>query len=275
MTAMDDNTTPTPTDFVRQTVADDTASGKWGGRVVTRFPPEPNGYLHIGHAKSICLNFGIAQEYGGKTNLRFDDTNPSKEEQEYVDAIMADVRWLGFDWADRMFFASDYFAQLYEYAIQLIQKGKAYVCDLNAEQIKDYRGTGEQIKQGDKIVSLPGRDSPYRGRSIEENLDLFKRMRAGEFPDGSKTLRAKIDMAHPNIYMRDPVMYRIMRASHHRTGGKWLIYPTYDWTHGLCDSIERITHSICTLEFEIHRPLYDLFLIELESTGRSRSNSRG
>ncbi len=250
-------------DFIRAIINDDLATNKHQGRVHTRFPPEPNGYLHIGHAKSICLNFGIAQEYKGKCNLRFDDTNPSKEEQEYVDSIIADIHWLGFDWEGRMFFASDYFEQIYEYAIQLIKKGKAYVCDLNADQIREYRGTGEQIKQGDKIVSLPGRDSPYRNRSIEENLDLFQRMRAGEFPDGAKTLRAKIDMASPNIYMRDPVMYRIMRAHHHRTGDKWVIYPTYDWTHGLCDSLERITNSICTLEFEIHRPLYDWFLIEL------------
>ncbi|HEY3322461.1 MAG TPA: glutamine--tRNA ligase/YqeY domain fusion protein [Planctomycetota bacterium] len=254
---------PARIDFIRAIINEDNASGKHQGRVQTRFPPEPNGYLHIGHAKSICLNFGIAQDYGGKTNLRFDDTNPSKEEQEYVDSIKDDVRWLGFDWEDRLFFASDYFQQIHDYAVQLIEKGKAYVCDLTPEQLSEYRGTGEQIRQGDKIVSLPGRDSPYRNRTVAENLDLFKRMRAGEFPDGTKTLRAKIDMAHPNIYMRDPVMYRIMRAHHHRTGDTWCIYPTYDWTHGLCDSIERITHSICTLEFEIHRPLYDWFLIEL------------
>ncbi|MCY3020739.1 MAG: glutamine--tRNA ligase/YqeY domain fusion protein [Planctomycetota bacterium] len=253
----------THVDFIRAIINEDNKSGKHGGRVHTRFPPEPNGYLHIGHAKSICLNFGIAQDYGGKCNLRFDDTNPSKEDQEYVDSIIEDVRWLGFDWADRMYFASDYFEKIHDYAVQLIEKGKAYVDDLTAEQISSYRGTGEQIKQGDKIVSLPGRDSPHRNRSVAENLDLFKRMRAGEFPDGSKTLRAKGDMAHPNIYMRDPVMYRIMRAEHHRTGNTWCIYPTYDWTHGLCDSIEGITHSICTLEFEIHRPLYDWFLIAL------------
>jgi len=250
-------------DFIRAIINEDNKTGKHGGRVHTRFPPEPNGYLHIGHAKSICLNFGIAQEYSGLTNLRFDDTNPSKEEQEYVDSIIADVRWLGWDWGERMFFASDYFDQLYEHAVKLIEKGKAYVCDLTPDQVREYRGTGEEIRQGDKLVPLPGRESPYRGRTIQENLDLFRRMRAGEFPDGSKTLRAKVDMASPNIYLRDPVMYRIMRAQHHRSGDKWLIYPTYDWTHGLCDSIEGITHSICTLEFEIHRPLYDWFLIEL------------
>jgi glutaminyl-tRNA synthetase len=255
--------TPRSKDFIREIIDEDNRTGKHGGRVQTRFPPEPNGYLHIGHAKSICLNFGIARDYTGKCNLRFDDTNPSKEEQEYVDSIVADVKWLGFDWEDRMFFASDYFDQLYTWAELLIQKGKAYVCDLDAEQIRQFRGTGEQIKQGDRIVSLPGKDSPFRNRSVEENLDLFRRMRAGEFPDGSKTLRAKIDMASPNIYLRDPVMYRVLRAHHHRTGDKWCIYPTYDWTHGESDSIERITHSICTLEFEIHRPLYDWFVREL------------
>jgi glutaminyl-tRNA synthetase len=252
-----------PVDFIREIVNEDLKANKNEGRVHTRFPPEPNGYLHIGHAKSICLNFGIAQDYHGKTNLRFDDTNPSKEEQEYVDAITADVKWLGFDWEDRLFFASDYFDKIYEAAEQLILKGKAYVCDLTPEQMREYRGTDEKIHQGEKTVTVPGKDSPYRGRSIEENLGLFRRMKAGEFPDGSKTLRAKIDMASPNLHMRDPFMYRIMRAHHHRTGDKWCIYPTYDWTHGLCDSIERITHSICTLEFEIHRPLYDWFLIEL------------
>jgi glutaminyl-tRNA synthetase len=257
--------TPSRADFIRTIINADLETGKFGGRVHTRFPPEPNGYLHIGHAKSILLNFGIAQDYKGKFNLRFDDTNPSKEEQEYVDSIVADVRWLGADWEDRQFFASDYFDQLYANAVKLIEKGKAYVCDLNADQIREYRGTGEQVKQGDRFVVLPGRISPWRNRSVAENLDLFKRMRAGEFPDGSKTLRAKIDMAHPNIYMRDPVMYRIIRAHHHRTADKWLIYPTYDWTHGLCDSIEGITHSICTLEFEIHRPLYDWFLTELDA----------
>jgi len=252
-------------DFIRALINEDLKTNKYGGRVHTRFPPEPNGYLHIGHAKSICLNFGIAQDYGGQCNLRFDDTNPSKEEQEYVDSIVADVRWLGGDWQDRMFFASDYFEQIYEGAVKLIEKGKAYVDDLSAAQIREYRGTGEDIQQGDKIVPLAGRESPYRNRTIQENLDLFRQMRAGAFPDGSKTLRAKIDMASPNIYLRDPVMYRIMRATHHRTGDKWLIYPTYDWTHGLCDSLEGITHSICTLEFEIHRPLYDWFLIALEA----------
>jgi glutaminyl-tRNA synthetase len=237
-------------DFIRQIVADDCKSGKWGGRVATRFPPEPNGYLHIGHAKSICLNFGIAAEFGGTCNLRFDDTNPEKEEQEYVDSIIEDVRWLGWDWDDRLYFGSDYFEQMYEYAIQLIKAGKAYVCDLSADEIRDYRGT----------LTEPGKDSPYRNRSIEENLDLFERMKAGEFPDGSRTLRAKIDMSHPNLNMRDPIMYRILHATHHRTGDKWCIYPTYDWAHGFEDSIEKITHSICTLEFENHRPLYDWFL---------------
>jgi len=238
-------------DFVRQIVADDNKTGKWGGRVVTRFPPEPNGYLHIGHAKSICLNFGIASENpGGRCHLRFDDTNPEKEEQEYVDSILQDVRWLGWDWGEHLYYASDYFDQMYEYAVQLVRAGKAYVCDLTAEQTREFRGT----------LTEPGRHSPYRNRTIEENLDLFERMRAGEFPDGSRTLRARIDMAHPNVNMRDPVMYRILHASHHRSGDKWCIYPMYDWAHGLEDSIERITHSICTLEFENHRPLYDWFL---------------
>ena len=240
-------------DFIRQIVAEDLKTNKWDGRVVTRFPPEPNGYLHIGHAKSICLNFGIAKDFGGLCNLRFDDTNPEKEEQEYIDAIIEDVRWLGFDWQDRLYYASDYFEQMFQYAVQLIKKGKAYVCDLTADEIREYRGT----------LTRPGRDSPYCNRSVEENLDLFERMRKGEFPDGSRTLRAKIDMAHPNLNMRDPVMYRILHASHHRTGDKWCIYPMYDWAHGLEDSIEKITHSICTLEFENHRPLYDWFLDEL------------
>jgi glutaminyl-tRNA synthetase len=241
-------------DFVRQIVADDCKSGKWDGRVVTRFPPEPNGYLHIGHAKSICLNFGIASEFGGKCHLRFDDTNPEKEEQEYVDSIIEDVKWLGWDWGENLFFGSDYFQQMFDRAIDLIKKGKAYVCDLAAEQTREYRGS----------LTQPGKNSPYRNRSIEENLDLFERMRKGDFPDGSKTLRAKIDMAHPNFNMRDPVMYRIVHASHHRTADKWCIYPMYDWAHGLEDSIEKITHSICTLEFENHRPLYDWFLDALE-----------
>jgi glutaminyl-tRNA synthetase len=244
------NAEPAKLDFIRQIVADDIKTGKWQGRVATRFPPEPNGYLHIGHAKSICLNFGIAEEFGGTCNLRFDDTNPVKEEQEYIDAIIEDVRWLGFDWEDRLYYASDYFHQMYEYAVQLVKAGKAYVCDLTPDQIRQYRGT----------LTEPGKDSPNRTRSVETNMDLFLRMRLGEFPDGSRTLRAKIDMAHPNLNMRDPVMYRILRASHPRTANEWCIYPTYDWAHGLEDSIEQITHSICTLEFENHRPLYDWFL---------------
>lgn len=240
------------TDFVRESIVEDLRTGRYN-RVHTRFPPEPNGYLHIGHAKSICLNFGIAQEFGGKCNLRFDDTNPTKEDVEYVEAIKEDIRWLGFDWEDRCYYASDYFEQLYQWAEELIKKGKAYVCDLSPDEVREYRGT----------LTEPGRESPYRNRSVEENLDLFRRMRAGEFPDGSRTLRAKIDMAHPNLNMRDPVMYRILHARHHRTGDKWCIYPTYDWAHGQSDSIEGITHSICTLEFEIHRPLYDWFIREL------------
>jgi len=239
-----------PLDFIREIVARDLETGKWDGRVQTRFPPEPNGYLHIGHAKSICLNFGIAREFGGKCNLRFDDTNPVKEEQEYIDSIKEDVRWLGFDWEDRELYGSDYFEQFYEWAVQLVRAGKAYVCDLTAEEIRRYRGT----------LTEPGKESPHRNRPVEENLDLFQRMRAGEFPDGSRTLRAKIDMAHPNLNMRDPVMYRILHASHPHTGDAWCIYPMYDWAHGQEDSIERITHSICTLEFENHRPLYDWFL---------------
>jgi glutaminyl-tRNA synthetase len=241
------------TDFIRTIIAEDLKTAKHGGRVHTRFPPEPNGYLHIGHAKSICLNFGIAAGHGGPCNLRFDDTNPAKEEMEYVDSIKEDVKWLGFDWDDREYYASDYFEPLYQYAVELIKKGKAYVCDLSADEIREYRGT----------LTEPGRDSPYRGRSAEENLDLFRRMRAGEFPDGSRVLRAKIDMSSPNLNMRDPVMYRILRAEHHRTGNQWCIYPTYDWAHGQSDSMEGITHSICTLEFEDHRPLYDWFLDEL------------
>ena len=242
-----------PSNFIRDIIIEDIQSGKYGGQVHTRFPPEPNGYLHIGHAKSICLNFGLALEFGGQCNLRFDDTNPSREETEYVDSIIEDIRWLGFDWEDRLFYASDYFDQLYEWAMQLIQEGKAYVCDLSAEQIREYRGTPTE----------PGRDSPYRNRSVEENLDLFERMRAGEFPDGARTLRSKVDMASPNFNMRDPVMYRILHAEHHRTGSKWCIYPMYDFAHGQSDSIEKITHSICTLEFEDHRPLYDWYLEQL------------
>ncbi|MCX5786643.1 MAG: glutamine--tRNA ligase/YqeY domain fusion protein [Elusimicrobia bacterium] len=240
--------------FIREIIDRDLASGKFGGRVHTRFPPEPNGYLHIGHAKSICLNSGIARDYKGKFNLRFDDTNPSKEEQEYVDSIVDDVKWLGGDFEDRLLFASDYFPQMYDWAMALVKKGKAFVCDLSAEEMRRYRGT----------PSEPGKDSPFRNRSIEENADLFERMRKGEFPDGSRVLRAKIDMAHPNLNMRDPVMYRILHTDHHRQGDKWCVYPMYDWAHGLEDSIEQITHSICTLEFEDHRPLYDWFLDALE-----------
>ena len=242
-----------PSHFIRNIITEDLKRGKNQGRVHTRFPPEPNGYLHIGHAKSICLNFGLANEFGGLCNLRFDDTNPSKEDVEYVESIKADVRWLGFDWDNREFYASDYFDQLYEFAIQLIRSGSAYVCDLSADEIREYRGT----------LTEPGRNSPYRERSMEENLDLFSRMRSGEFPDGSRTLRGKIDMSSPNLNMRDPVMYRILRATHHRTGDKWCIYPTYDFAHGQSDSIEGITHSLCTLEFEDHRPLYDWFLERL------------
>jgi glutaminyl-tRNA synthetase len=242
-----------PSHFIRNIITEDLRAGKNAGRVHTRFPPEPNGYLHIGHAKSICLNFGLAAEFGGKCNLRFDDTNPSKEDVEYVESIKEDVRWLGFDWQDREFYASDYFEQLYQFAIQLIEGGKAFVCDLSAEEMREYRGT----------LTDPGRNSPYRDRSVTENLDLFRRMRAGEFPDGSRTLRAKIDMASPNINLRDPVMYRVLRAAHHRTGDGWCIYPTYDFAHGQSDSVEGITHSVCTLEFEDHRPLYDWYLDEL------------
>ena len=241
-----------PKDFIRLAIDDDLAAGRYQ-RVQTRFPPEPNGYLHIGHAKAIVIDFGIAEEYGGKCNLRFDDTNPTKEETEYVNAIMEDIRWLGFDWEDRLFYASDYFDQLYAWAIDLIKKGKAYVDDLNPEEIREYRGT----------LTEPGRNSPYRDRSVEENLELFERMKNGEFPEGSKVLRAKIDMASPNIVMRDPVMYRILHAEHHRTGDQWHIYPMYDWAHGQSDSIEGITHSFCDLAYEIHRPLYEWFLNEL------------
>jgi len=248
-----ENNTATPTNFIKAIIREDLKTNKWGGRVHTRFPPEPNGYLHIGHAKSICLNFGVAEEFGGITNLRFDDTNPAKEDIEYVDSIKEDVRWLGFSWDEREYYASDYFEQLFEYAVELIKKGKAYVCDLSAEEIKSTRGT----------LTGPGINSPYRERGIDENLDLFQRMRSGEFPDGSKVLRAKIDMSSGNLNMRDPVVYRIKNSEHHRTGRKWCIYPMYDFTHCLSDSIERITHSLCTLEFEDHRLLYDWFLDEL------------
>jgi glutaminyl-tRNA synthetase len=240
---------PKASNFIRDIIIDDLKTNKWGGRVHTRFPPEPNGYLHIGHAKAICIDFGLAAEFGGKTNLRFDDTNPCKEEMEYVESIKEDVRWLGFDWEDNEFFASDYFHQLYDWAVQLIREGKAYVCDLNADEVRTYRGT----------LTEPGKESPYRSRAVEENLDLFERMKNGEFPDGTRTLRAKIDMTSPNVNMRDPVLYRILHAHHHRTGDEWCIYPMYDFTHGQSDSIEKITHSICTLEFEDHRPLYDWF----------------
>ncbi len=249
-------------DFIRQMVADDLQSGKWNGRVATRFPPEPNGYLHIGHAKSINLNYGIASEFGGQFNLRFDDTNPEKEEQEYVDSIIEDVRWLGANWDNRLFYGSDYFQQMYDWAVELIRKGKAYVCDLSGDEVRDYRGT----------LTRPGKPSPYRDRPIQENLDLFERMRKGEFPDGSKTLRAKIDMAHPNLNLRDPIMYRIVHEHHHRQGDAWCIYPMYDWAHGFEDSIEGITHSICTLEFENHRPLYDWF-IHAVNEGRTDDGS--
>jgi len=244
--------TAAPSNFIRDIILDDLKTNKYSGRVQTRFPPEPNGYLHIGHAKAICLDFGLADEFGGKTNLRFDDTNPSKEETEYVDSIMADVKWLGFHW-DGLFYASDYFDQLYAWAVQLIKAGKAYVDDLSADEIRKYRGT----------LTEPGKDSPYRNRSVDENLNLFERMRAGEFPDGARVLRAKVDMASPNLNMRDPVMYRILHAEHHRTGNKWCMYPMYDYAHGQSDSLERVTHSMCTLEFEDHRPLYNWFIQQL------------
>ncbi|MCE5326110.1 MAG: glutamine--tRNA ligase/YqeY domain fusion protein [Planctomycetaceae bacterium] len=250
---MTTNENAAPLDFIRQIVTEDLRTDKWGGRVVTRFPPEPNGYLHIGHAKSICLNFGVAAEFGGRCHLRFDDTNPVKEEQEYIDSILADVKWLGWDWGTHLYYASDYFEQMFGFAVQLVKKGKAYVDDQTADQIRETRGT----------LTQPGKNSPFRGRSAEENLDLFTRMRAGEFADGLRVLRAKIDMASPNLNLRDPVMYRILHASHPHAGDKWCIYPMYDWAHGIEDSIERITHSICTLEFENHRPLYDWFLDEL------------
>ncbi len=244
----------TRSNFIHEIIEEHNRSGRFGGRVHTRFPPEPNGYLHIGHAKSICLNFGIAEDYGGLTNLRFDDTNPVKEDIEYVESIKDTIHWLGFDWGEREYYASDYFEVLYQNAVRLIEKGKAYVCDLSPDEVREYRGT----------LTEPGRESPYRNRSVEENLDLFRRMRAGEFPDGSRTLRAKIDMASPNLNLRDPIMYRILHAEHHRTGNKWCIYPMYDYAHCVSDSVEGITHSICTLEFEDHRPLYDWFLDELE-----------
>jgi glutaminyl-tRNA synthetase len=247
-------------DFIREIVQQDLQEGKHGGKVVTRFPPEPNGYLHIGHAKSICLNFGIAQKYGGRCHLRFDDTNPAREDTEYVDSIQEDVRWLGFGWGANKFYASDYFEQLYQFAVEMIKRGKAYVCDLTAEELAQYRGA----------PTVPGKPSPWRDRSVEENLDLFARMRAGEFPDGAKTLRAKIDMASPNVHLRDPALYRIRRVPHHRTGDAWLIYPTYDFAHGISDAIEQITHSLCTLEFEVHRPLYDWILENITSPSHPR-----
>lgn len=246
-------------DFIRAIVASDVAEGRNGGRVQTRFPPEPNGYLHIGHAKAICIDFGVAREFGGGCNLRFDDTNPEKEDVEYVDAIMEDIRWLGFEW-EGPFYASDYFEQIYRWAEKIVAAGKAYVCDLTADEVREHRGT----------LTEPGRESPYRNRSPEENLDLFRRMRAGEFPDGARTLRAKIDMASGNLNMRDPIMYRTRRATHHRTGDDWCIYPSYDWAHGQSDAIERITHSLCSLEFEDHRPLYDWFLDQLDLAERPR-----
>ncbi|MFH1134745.1 MAG: glutamine--tRNA ligase/YqeY domain fusion protein [Pseudomonadota bacterium] len=242
-----------PSNFIRTIIEDDIRTNKWGGRVVTRFPPEPNGYLHIGHAKSICLNFGLAQEYGGTCHMRFDDTNPTKEDIEYMESILEDVKWLGFDWGKNLFNASDYFDQLYDFAVQLIERGKAYVCDLTQDEMREYRGT----------LTAPGRESPYRNRTVEENLDLFERMKNGEFEDGARVLRAKIDMASPNLNMRDPIIYRIRWARHHKTGDKWRLYPMYDYTHCLSDSLEKITHSICTLEFEDHRPLYDWVLDEL------------
>ncbi len=243
-----------PSDFIRDAVKEDLRTNRFGGGVHTRFPPEPNGYLHIGHAKAICIDFGVAEDFGGLCNLRFDDTNPAKEEVEYVESIKEDIRWLGYDWGDRLFYASDYFERLYEYAVLLIRRGKAYVCDLSADEVREYRGT----------LTEAGQDSPYRNRSVEENLDLFERMRAGEFPDGARTLRAKIDMASPNMNLRDPVMYRILHAEHHRTGDEWCIYPMYDYAHGQSDSIEGITHSLCSLEYEDHRPLYDWYLDALD-----------
>ncbi|MBP1697514.1 MAG: glutaminyl-tRNA synthetase, partial [Deltaproteobacteria bacterium] len=243
-----------PSDFIREVIEEHLRTSRFKGRVATRFPPEPNGYLHIGHAKSVCLNFGIAAQYEGTCNLRMDDTDPAGESLEYVESIINDVRWLGFDWQDRLFYASDYFEQLYQFAVQLIKVGKAYVCSLSADEIREQRGT----------LTEPGKESPYRERSVEENLDLFARMRAGEFEDGAHVLRAKIDMTSPNFLMRDPVLYRIKRATHYRTGAKWCIYPMYDFAHCLSDSIEKITHSICTLEFENNRPLYDWILDQLK-----------
>jgi len=260
-------------DFIRKIVAEDVATGKNGGRVQMRWPPEPNGYIHIGHAMGCLLAYSIAQEFQGRFNLRFDDTNPAAEEQEFVDAIIDDLRWLGVDWEDRLFFASDYLEQLYEWAEHLIREGKAYVCDLSPGEIREYRGTAGG--PGPDGITPPGEDSPYRDRSVDENIDLFRRMRGGEFPDGSRTLRAKIDMTHPNLNMRDPVMYRILRAHHHRQGDAWCIYPTYDWTHGQSDAIEGITHSTCSLEFENHRPLYDWFLDNLPVQHRPRQIEYG
>jgi len=257
---MNETSTPPPTDFIRDIIDEDNRTGKHDGRVATRFPPEPNGYIHIGHAKSVCLNFGIAAQYGGTCNLRMDDTDPEGESLEFVESIKDDIRWLGFDWEDRLFFASDYFEALYDFAWRLIEDGKAYVCDLTPDEMREYRGS----------FTEPGRESPGRNRSVEENLDLFSRMRAGEFPDGTYTLRAKIDMASPNIVMRDPIMYRIKRAPHYRTGDEWVIYPMYDFAHGLSDALEGITHSICTLEFENNRPLYDWFVEQLIPGDRPR-----
>ena len=254
MANLEDNNLPKPLNFIQAFIEEDIKNEKHEGRVHTRFPPEPNGYLHIGHAKAICLNFGLAEQYNGLCNLRFDDTNPVKEEVEYVDNIMYDIHWLGFDWDDRLYYASDYFETLYEYAVKLINKGKAFVCELSSKDITESRGT----------PTVPGKESPYRNRSVEENLDLFKRMRDGEFKEGERVLRAKIDMSAPNTLLRDPVIYRIIHTNHHRTGNKWCIYPTYDFAHGQSDSIERITHSLCSIEFEIHRPLYDWFIKELE-----------
>ena len=259
---MTENETTTSRDFIRAEIDNDIETGRFGGRVHTRFPPEPNGYLHIGHAKVITIDFGIAEDYGGKYNLRIDDTNPVKEEQEYIDSIINDIKWLGFDWEDRLYYASDYFEQLYRYALQLIDKGKAYVCDLTSDEIREYRGT----------LTEPGLNSPYRDRDVEENMDLLERMKDGEFPDGSRVLRAKIDMASPNINLRDPVLYRILHKSHPRTGDSWCIYPTYDFAHGQSDAIEHITPSLCPLEFEDHRPLYDWFIENLPVPAQPRPN---